>query len=104
MIGGYSLIDFKRINLTTNGSAVKIPGIYDNIEGTKKATMGCNIVLDGVEKNNRYIVFGVKNGNFVGSFGYDEDGNICTVTVTSEDMVSVVGVNSGSSNSGMAMP
>lgn len=63
--GGYKIIDFKDINITTGGDAVVITGIYNGIEGShRKALMLSGLMLDSVEKPDCFIDCTVSDGNY----------------------------------------
>lgn len=90
--GGYRIIDLKGNNLEPDVAAtvetVIIPGIHDAIEGSHgKPLMLSGIVIDGVEKNDQYIVFTVSSGTYTAPI---EGG---TLTITSDDEVSIVKPN-----------
>lgn len=87
--GGYQIVDLKGVNLepdvAASVEAVKIPGIHAAIEGSHgKALMLSGIVIDGVEKNDQYIVFTVSSGTYTAPI---EGG---TLTITADDEVSIV--------------
>ncbi len=90
MYGGYKLIDLKGINLIPDASPVEVPGIYDLIESTRKHTIFANYVLDGVEKPERSVNLGVKNGNFEGNIGLDTNANGLNIVISPDDRVKVV--------------
>lgn len=92
MRGGYKLIDLKNINLNPSGDAIKVPGIYDAIEGSFKSIVISNYKIDGVDKPERAIVFGSHDNNtFDGFISYDSvENNTVNLHVTSEDLVSLV--------------
>ena len=57
-MGGYKIIDLKDVNLVTDGGGVKIEDIYNAIEESyRKPLLLSGIVIDGVEKNDRYVAF-----------------------------------------------
>lgn len=89
--GGYKIIDLKETNLVVGGDAVKVSGIYEEIEGNnRKATILSGMVLDGIERPDRWVNFGVgEDGNFHASIGLNTDASILYITITPEDMVSL---------------
>lgn len=89
-MSGYKIIDLKNKNLVVDGSPVYIPGVYNAIEESyRKPTMVSGIVIGGVEKNARYVVFGADSDSFRGGMGYSTDGDVMGIVVTNADMVSI---------------
>lgn len=82
MNGGYKIIDFKDINITTGGS-VTVVGVYESIESShRKALLISGLTIDGVEKNDCFVDCTPANN----SFTFTAYGK--TFTVTNEDAVS----------------
>lgn len=55
MKGGYQIIDFQDVNITTENGATVV-GIYEEIEGThRKAVLVEGITIDGVEKRSCFV-------------------------------------------------
>lgn len=94
MIGGYQIIDLKGTNFTVD-VASKVEGIYSLLEGTKKVKLFENFSIAGVEKDARFVVgrFAQDANYFVGGFGYSEDGDVMSIEITSEDMVTIKTTN-----------
>lgn len=90
MLGGYKLIDLKGVNLIPGANFVTVPGIYNAIESTRKLTIFTNCVLNGVEKNERSVNLGVKDGNFEGLIGIATNGYGLNIVISPEDGVKVV--------------
>lgn len=55
MKGGYQIIDFQDVNITTENGATVV-GIYEEIEGThRKAILVEGVTIDGVEKRSCFV-------------------------------------------------
>lgn len=81
--GGYKIIDFKDINITT-GEAVTVVGIYESIEKShRKAIMLSGITIDNVEKPDCFVDCEVTDGNYTFT-AYGK-----TWTITNENAVTV---------------
>lgn len=80
--GGYQIIDLKGRNFVV-GTAQTVDGIYDKIEGTRKAIYVSGIQIAGVEYHDTYIDFTVSTANFVGTI-YGKK-----ITVTADDKVTI---------------
>lgn len=84
--GGYKIIDFNGSHITFSG--VTIPGIFDAIESTNKATLLSGVVLDSGESV-------IEMDDFYGTFIYSEGvytidiPGAITLTITDEDLVTV---------------
>lgn len=53
--GGYHVIDFGDVNITTDGGAT-IAGIYESIEGSyRKAILVSGVTIDGVEQRDTFV-------------------------------------------------
>lgn len=62
--GGYKIIDFKDVNITT-GAGVTVTGIYEDIEKShRKAILLSGITIDGVEKPDCFVDCEVTDGNY----------------------------------------
>lgn len=80
--GGYQIIDLKNKELTS-GVGMVYEGIYDKIEGTRKATLVSGFNLEGTEYHDSFVDFTVNNTNFEGIiFGH-------TITINDNDIVTV---------------
>lgn len=89
--GGYKVIDFKNVNIEVDGDAVVIKGIYNTIESNYfKATLCDNLKVDGLERNARFVSFGVSGGDYVGTFSIDGDVNVLTITINADDEVQII--------------
>lgn len=89
MQGGYSILDLHDVNLVTGGSAIVIKGIYEQLESTRKAVLLTNFTVDGVERRDRFITFGVDNGSFVANIALTKNVDLVYLTITSDDEISV---------------
>lgn len=89
MKGGYKIIDLQDVNLVT-GTASKIAGIHDAIENNyRKATLVSGIIIDGLEKADRFVAFENAGGDYVGIL-YEATTNAKTyLTITDADEVTV---------------
>ena len=83
MNGGYVIVDFKGVNLTTK-KASAIAGIYESIEAShRKAILISGVTIDGVEQRDTFVNPTVNAGNFVFAvYGH-------TITVSAEDNVTI---------------
>lgn len=82
MNGGYKMIDFRDINLTS--VAVKIDGIYESIESNhRKALMLGGLNFENIEKANVYCQ-PVLTGTTYTFTCYGK-----TITITDSDMCSI---------------
>lgn len=80
--GGYKIIDLHDVSLTS--VAVKIAGTYEAIENSfRKPLLLSGVVLNGVEKNDAFVVAEVGSNKYTIAFGSK------TITITNADMVSV---------------
>lgn len=79
--GGYKIIDFEDINITSSEGAV-IAGVYESIEAShRKAILVSGVTLDGVEKRDCFVDCEAGNNDFTFT-AYGK-----TFTVTNEDKV-----------------
>lgn len=86
--GGYKIIDLKNANFTIGGSAIEIKGIYESLEGNyRKPTLLSNIVLSGVERTDRFAIFGIEDGAYVSIVTISEDVDLLKCTITPDDEV-----------------
>lgn len=92
MVGGYQIIDLKSTNFTI-GVGVVVKGVYALIEGTKKAKLFENFSIAGVEKDSRFCVGKFSGSKYVAGFGYSEDGDVMSIEVTDEDVVTIKTTN-----------
>lgn len=80
--GGYQIVDFKDVNITTEGST--IIGIYEQIEGShRKALLASGITIDGVEYRDTWIDPTHAENNY----SFTALGK--TFTVTNDDKVTI---------------
>lgn len=81
--GGYKIIDFKDINITTANGAT-VTGVYESIESShRKALLISGVVIDGVEKNDCFIDCSVADG----SYSFSAYGK--TFTISNDDAVKI---------------
>lgn len=80
--GGYQIIDFNDHNHTVGVGAVH-EGIYDKIEGTRKAILLSGIVVGGTEYHDMFVFPTVDGSNFVMTL------DKYTITVEDTDVVTI---------------
>ena len=77
-MSGYQVIDLKNYDFVV-GTGATIEGVYEKLEGTRKAILLTNIVIAGVEYKDTFVE--LKGATFTGTvYGY-------TFSVTSADLV-----------------
>lgn len=83
MNGGYVIVDFKGVNLTSENASV-IVGIYESIEASHhKAILVSGVTIDGVEQRDTFVNPSINDGSFVfTAYGH-------TITVSAEDSVTI---------------
>ena len=79
--GGYQIVDLK--DLPLSDTAVNIPGVYDSIEGTRKAILLSGINIGGVEYHDTFIEVTVDSSNYTATV-YGK-----TLTITSDDNITL---------------
>lgn len=81
--GGYVIIDFKDINITSE-TGVTVVGIFNDIESSgRKAILVSGVTLDGVEQRDVFVEPIVNSGNYTfTAYGH-------TFTVTHDDGVTI---------------
>lgn len=63
--GGYKIIDFKDVNITTGGDGVTVTGIYESIEEShRKAIMLSGVTIDNVEKPDCFVDCEIADSNY----------------------------------------
>lgn len=81
--GGYQIIDLGNKEITT-GVGMLIDGIYDKIEGTRKALLISGLNLDGTEYHDTFVELHVEGSAFLGTiYGKNlniEDTDVVTIT------------------------
>lgn len=82
LTGGYQIIDLDNVNHTT-GVGILHEGIYDKIEGTRKAILLSGLVVDDIEYRDIFVEVRVNESNFVMTV-YGK-----TITITDTDVVTV---------------
>lgn len=87
MKGGYKIIDLKDNNFTLDSDAITIKGVYDSVENShRKAILLSGLVIDSVEKPNRFVTFTSDSGSFVATMADAK------ITITAEDTVTLASV------------
>ena len=90
MRGGYKIVDLEFKNISNNGRATTVDGIYDAIEGNYyKPTLLHGLVVDNVERADRYVEFGISTDNFVAEITLDGGKTLSTLTVTKTNEVTL---------------
>lgn len=86
--GGYKIIDLKDNNFTVGGSSITIPGIYEAIENShRKAILLSGIVIGGIERNDRFVTFGIVSTDYIASVAVSDTANVLQCTVKADDSV-----------------
>lgn len=81
--GGYVILDFKDINLSTEG-ATTVTGVYSQIEGSyRKAILVSGITIDNVEYRDTFVDCVTSGSNYT----FTACGK--TFTITSTDSVTL---------------
>ena len=93
MRGGYQIIDFQNIPITT-GTEETIPGIYEMIEGSyRKATMISGLVLNGIELPNFFCKLTKGRDSYIGTIGIEVTNETSvietTITISVDDGVTI---------------
>lgn len=82
--GGYKIINFADVALTTGGEAVTIEGVYEAIEASyRKPLLLSRLTIDGAEKNDVFAAPTTSGSNYVFTV-YGK-----TITITNADAVTV---------------
>lgn len=86
--GGYQIIDLQNKQLTVDVGMV-FEGIYDKIEGTRKAILLSGLNIGGREYHDIFVPFDVDSTNFVGTaYGHTitiQDTDVLTATVPADE-------------------
>lgn len=81
--GGYTIVDFKDIDILTDGGATVV-GIYESLEDRhRKAVMVSGVTIDGVQKSDCFVDCEISGSDFTFS-AYGK-----TFTVNAEDKVTI---------------
>lgn len=83
MNGGYKIVDFKDVNITTDNGAT-VAGIFEEIEGShRKAILVSGVTIDGVEQRDLFVDPVVNSGDYVFS-AYGK-----SFTISHEDKITI---------------
>lgn len=83
MNGGYKIVDFKDVNILSDGGATLV-GIYEEFEGSsRKAILVSGVTLDGVAQRDTFVDPVVNAGNYTFS-AYGK-----TFTITNEEKITI---------------
>ncbi len=83
--GGYRIVDFKSVALTTGGAAVTIEGVFDSVKNTyKKPTLLSGVIIDDKEYPDEYSVFELDDSVYKCAIH-----GTTTITVAEGDLVTV---------------
>ena len=92
--GGYKLIDLKDSKFTVNGGGITVKGIYNSIENSyNKPLILTGINIDGVEKNDIFVVFSDVSGSYVANISATEK-----ITITNKDLVTIAAIGKERNN------
>lgn len=91
--GGYTIIDFKNVALTTDDTTGKaIAGVYGRIEGNhNKPILISGLVLDNVEYDDFFVNFAVSSTDFVAAVYLGT--TLKTITIDDDDVVVIEDVD-----------
>ena len=88
--GGYKLIDLKRTDITVDGDAVTISGIYNALENNySKPTILCGLVIGGVEHKDVMVDLEHSENVYNGLFGMTANNEMLFISITNEDAVTI---------------
>lgn len=76
--GGYQIIDLTGHSFS-DGVTSYAKGVYDKLEGTRKATLVSGLEFEGEELKDMFVNFAVMNSNFVGF--YSVKGHTYKITI-----------------------
>lgn len=76
--GGYQIIDLSGHNFS-DGVTSYANGVYDTLEGTRKAILVSGLEYEGEELRDMFVNFAVMNSNFVGF--YSVNGHSYKITI-----------------------
>lgn len=83
MRGGYQIIDLKNKDIST-GVGMLFDGIYDTIEGTRKAVLVTGLQYEGVEYADTFVELHVEGSAYIGNiYGKNiniQDTDVVTIT------------------------
>lgn len=88
--GGYKILDLKNIDFTVD-EAKTVPGVYEALENSyRKPILVSNIVVGGIERSDRFLIFGVTNSNYVSENIWTAEYETVRITISSDDEVTFV--------------
>lgn len=82
--GGYKVLDFQGAQITAGGDPIKVEGIYERVESSKKATLLENLTVDETELPSVYCPLKSSSGAFVGDIM-----GLYNISISDTDMVTI---------------
>lgn len=80
--GGYQIIDLQNKQLES-GTSMTFPGVYEKVEGTRKAILISGLNVGGTEFHDTFVELAASGTNFEGTI-YGK-----TITIADDDSVTV---------------
>lgn len=88
--GGYKLIDFKETDITVNGPAVTIVGVYSAIESSyRKQIVLTGLSIGGVEHKDVFCNLEHGENVYHGLFGMTANNEYLFISITNDDAVTL---------------
>lgn len=88
--GGYQILDFKDRNLTPESQS-NYPGMYEKVEGTRKAVLLSGITISQIEQRDMFVSPTISGTSFVFTIK-TLDGTEYTITIADTDTVTLSAV------------
>lgn len=87
--GGYKIVDLKNTSFTVGGGAKIVKGVHEAIESNyRKPILLSGLVIDGVERSDRYVEFFVSEGSYYGYLVISDVGTL-TIIISSDDEITI---------------
>lgn len=88
--GGYKLIDFKETDITVDGPAVTIVGVYSAIESSyRKQIVLTGLSIGGVEHKDVFCNLEHGENVYHGLFGMTANNEYLFISITNDDAVTL---------------
>lgn len=88
--GGYKLIDFKETDITVDGQAVTIAGVYSAIESSyRKQIVLTGLSIGGVEHKDVFCNLEHGVNVYHGLFGMTANNEYLFISITNDDAVTL---------------
>lgn len=87
--GGYQLVDFKKVNLTSGTKNTTLTECYAAIEGTRKRTVVTGLVVGGTEYHDFEAVFTASGQTYNAEIVLADSGSISITVETTGVTVTV---------------